>query len=82
MPVTDKVLPDPVREACAWVAGRARAVRVEAGAIKAYAATLADAPPHEQRHRPLRRLAVHGRAVVVGVPLVCDPLADVAEKVT
>jgi hypothetical protein len=33
-------LPDEVRAACAWVAGRARHVRVETGRVEAYAATL------------------------------------------
>lgn len=33
---------DRVREACAWVAERARSVRIEAGAIAAYAAGLPD----------------------------------------
>jgi len=33
-------LPDEVRAACAWVAGRARSVRIEAEAIEAYAAGL------------------------------------------
>jgi hypothetical protein len=31
-------LPDEVRAACAWVAERARSVRIEAGAIEEYAA--------------------------------------------
>jgi Queuosine salvage protein len=30
-------LPDQVRDACAWVAGRAQSVRIEAGAIESYA---------------------------------------------
>src|SRR5690349_24957561 len=34
-------LPDEVRAACAWVAGRARFVRTEEGEIEAYAAGLA-----------------------------------------
>ena len=39
-------LPDDIRAACARVAGRARHVRIVAGAIPAYAATLpADSPP-------------------------------------
>lgn len=33
-------IPDQVRAACAWVAGRAHSVRVERGAIEAYAAGL------------------------------------------
>jgi hypothetical protein len=33
-------VPDQVRSACAWVAGRARSVRVERSAIKAYAVGL------------------------------------------
>lgn len=39
--------PDQVRRACAWVAGRARAVRIETATIDAYAAALpsAEAPP-------------------------------------
>ena len=40
-------LSDQVREAAAWVAGRARSVRIEEGRIEAYAATLQ--PP---THRP------------------------------
>ena len=33
-----------MRSACAWVAGRARSVRIEAGAIEAYAAGLPGQP--------------------------------------
>lgn len=33
-------LPDEVRAACAWVAGRARSVRIDEGAIEAYASGL------------------------------------------
>jgi hypothetical protein len=40
MPLTDEI-----RERAAWVAGRARSVRIEPGAIEAYAATLPAAPP-------------------------------------
>jgi hypothetical protein len=36
-------LPDEVRAACAWVAERARSVRIEAGAIEEYARALAPA---------------------------------------
>jgi hypothetical protein len=36
----DESLPDRVREACAWVAGRARFVRIEEGAIAPYAVGL------------------------------------------
>ena len=39
-------LTDEIRERAAWVAGRARSVRIEAGAIAAYAAGLpAESPP-------------------------------------
>jgi putative queuosine salvage protein len=42
------ILPDRVREACAWVAERARAVRIEEGTIEAYAQALpVDAGPAE-----------------------------------
>jgi hypothetical protein len=37
---TSTPIPDQVRAACAWVAGRAHSVRVERGAIDAYAAAL------------------------------------------
>lgn len=37
-------VPDQVRVACGWVAARAAAVRIEAGAIEEYAAGLAGAP--------------------------------------
>jgi hypothetical protein len=36
-------VPDQVRVACAWVAGRARSVRIDEGAIAAYAAALSEA---------------------------------------
>ncbi len=39
----DESLPDHVRVACAWVAGRAGSVRIEERAIAAYAAELVDA---------------------------------------
>jgi putative queuosine salvage protein len=42
-PVTS--VPARVREACAWVAGRARSVRIDGGAIDEYAARLA--PPRD-----------------------------------
>ncbi|HXR61668.1 MAG TPA: queuosine salvage family protein [Solirubrobacterales bacterium] len=41
--MTSVSLPDEVRAACAWVAERARSVRVEAGRISEYAAQLAPA---------------------------------------
>jgi hypothetical protein len=37
---TSTSIPDQVRAACAWVAGRAHSVRIERGAIEAYAALL------------------------------------------
>jgi Potential Queuosine, Q, salvage protein family len=46
-------LPDRVRAACAWVAARARSVRIEQGAIEEYAARLslaASAPPDPATH--------------------------------
>jgi Potential Queuosine, Q, salvage protein family len=36
----DSAIPDQVREACAWVAGRAQAVQIESEAIEAYARAL------------------------------------------
>ncbi len=41
-------VPDQVREACAWVATRARAVRIEEGAIGEYARGLPTADPAEE----------------------------------
>jgi hypothetical protein len=45
--MTSVSLPDEVRASCAWVAERARFVRVEVGAIQAYAAGLAGAEQEE-----------------------------------
>jgi Potential Queuosine, Q, salvage protein family len=39
----DTPIPDRVREACAWVAERARSVRIDEGAIEGYARALPDA---------------------------------------
>jgi hypothetical protein len=41
-------LPERVREACAWVAGRARSVRIDEAAIEAYAEALPAAPEPAQ----------------------------------
>jgi len=41
-----KHISDQVREAAAWVAGRARSVRIEEGQIEAYAAALPQPAPH------------------------------------
>ena len=43
IPVNGDALPERVREAAAWVAGRARSVAIEAGAIESYAAALPEA---------------------------------------
>jgi Potential Queuosine, Q, salvage protein family len=46
IPLVSTQLPDRVREACAWVAARARFARVEEGAIGGYAQTLPAALDH------------------------------------
>ena len=46
-PVAPESVPDAVRAACAWVAGRARSVRVEEAAIEAYARELEESAAGE-----------------------------------
>jgi hypothetical protein len=46
--MTQVSLPDEVRASCAWVAERARFVRIEEGAVEAYAAGLTDGGEPEQ----------------------------------
>src|SRR5262249_39307871 len=54
----DGLVADEVRSACAWVAGRARHVHVEEGAIDAYAAELEAAPaPTEEGPDPAATVA-------------------------
>jgi hypothetical protein len=45
-------LPERVREACAWVAGRARWVQIDANAAVAYAKALPPWPPEAERVTP------------------------------
>ena len=47
MPVYPADLPDRVRAACAWVAGRARSVRLDEAVLGDYAATLAAVGPSD-----------------------------------
>jgi Potential Queuosine, Q, salvage protein family len=47
-------LPDEVRAACAWVAGRARSVRIDEATIEPYAAELAQAMESEPAGKPSR----------------------------
>jgi len=56
-------LPEEVRAACAWVAERARSVRIEAAAIEEYAAGLPRPGPDDGREIPFYKRV--GRAPAI-----------------
>jgi hypothetical protein len=58
-------VPDRVREACAWVAGRARSVEIAAAAVEACAAGLPAVDPPPNAELPLREADREARAAFV-----------------
>lgn len=64
-------LPDRVREACAWVAARARSVRIEEGAIEGYAAEL---PAADVSEDPVAALAGAGREARAAFAICLDAI--------
>jgi hypothetical protein len=71
MPEASGSIPDRVRSACQWVAGRARSVRIEQGEVAAYASGLpgaADQPPPD----PATELVEGDRATRTAFVLCLD----------
>lgn len=68
-------VPDRVRAACAWVAGQARSVRIEEGAISGYAAGLGEPGPEpEPVGDPARELPGADREARVAFVICLDAI--------
>jgi hypothetical protein len=65
-----KSVPDQVRDACAWVAERARAVQIDEGAIESYASTLAN--PEEPD--PKKQLLAADRETLAAFAICLDAI--------